>query len=166
MSAEALALPPRGSRAVARLIANRITWFALAVIAVLLFAGLFLPALMGNPGFNTISRAILQPPSADYWLGTDELGRSVLVQMIYGVRTSLVVGLLAALSATLAGVVVGALSGFVGGRVDAALMRVTEMFQASCRPSSSPRSSWPLPAPAWRTSFSSSPRWPGRRRRG
>jgi peptide/nickel transport system permease protein len=129
MSAEAMSPAVHRAGPLRRLVANRVSWFALAVIAVLVFVGLFLPALMGNPNFNSISRSILQPPSAEYWLGTDELGRSVLVQMVYGVRTSLVVGLLAAFSATLLGITIGALSGFVGGRTDALLMRVTEMFQ-------------------------------------
>jgi len=129
MAAEALVRASSQTRTLARLKRNRITWFALGVIAVLLFTGLFGPALLVDSQANAISRQILEPPSATAWLGTDELGRSVLTQMVYGVRTSLVVGLLAAVSASLLGITIGAVSGFVGGRVDALLMRVTEMFQ-------------------------------------
>lgn len=129
MSADTTGFQSSQTRTVTRLTSNWISWFALAVIAALLFIGLIGPSLLIDPEFNTISRNILMPPSSAAWLGTDELGRSVLTQMVYGVRTSLVVGLLAALSATLIGITVGAISGFAGGRIDSLLMRTTEMFQ-------------------------------------
>lgn len=129
MIADTAGTPRTGSRVLTRLRANWISWFAFVVIILLLFAGIAGPSLLIDPQANTISTAILLPPSGDAWLGTDELGRSVLTQMVYGVRTSLVVGLLAALSASLVGITIGAISGYVGGRVDSLLMRITEMFQ-------------------------------------
>ena len=68
----------------------------------------------------------LQPPSAEHWLGTDDLGRDILSQLLYGARVSLFVGLAVAAIATLVGVVVGGLAGFFGRWVDDALMRLTE----------------------------------------
>lgn len=131
MSVEMTLESPGGaySRAAVRLRKSATAWFALAVILFLLGVGVFGPSLLTDTGPNSISRNILQAPSAEAWLGTDELGRSVLTQMVYGVRTSLVVGLLAALSASLIGVTIGSLAGYIGGRLDAFLMRITEIFQ-------------------------------------
>lgn len=118
-----------GSRAFSRLTKSGIAIFGTVVIVLLFLIGVFGPSLLVDQGPNSISSNILAAPSELAWLGTDELGRSVLTQMVYGVRTSLVVGLLAALSATLIGISIGSLAGYVGGRLDSMLMRITEMFQ-------------------------------------
>jgi peptide/nickel transport system permease protein len=65
-------------------------------------------------------------PSFAHPLGTDELGRDVLVRLLYGARVSLAVGLVGALAASIVGTVVGLAAGLVGGRVDALLMRFTD----------------------------------------
>jgi peptide/nickel transport system permease protein len=80
-----------------------------------------------NP--NQITNDVLVPPFTGAILGTDELGRDVLVGLLYGLRVSLLVGLLAAAAATTVGIAVGALSGYFGSWIDAALMRITEVFQ-------------------------------------
>ncbi len=66
------------------------------------------------------------PPSAAHPLGTDELGRDVLVRLLYGGRVSLLVGITAALAAAVFGTAVGLLAGYHGGRLDALLMRLTD----------------------------------------
>ncbi len=72
----------------------------------------------------------LTPPfTEDAWLGSDQLGRDVLTAVIYGGRATLLVGAFAALLSVSIGVTLGAMAGYYGGRVDAALMRVTEFFQ-------------------------------------
>lgn len=58
--------------------------------------------------------------------GTDELGRDVLMRLIYGARISMGVGILVALASSLVGVIIGALAGFYGGAIDTVLMRVTD----------------------------------------
>jgi len=75
------------------------------------------------------SRAgILQPPSAAHWLGTDELGRDVLRQVLAGTAVSLEIGLIATLITVLIGTLVGVLAGWFTGFVDAILMRITDFF--------------------------------------
>jgi peptide/nickel transport system permease protein len=72
----------------------------------------------------------LQGPSAQHWLGTDELGRDLLLRLLHGGRVSLTVGLLGALAAALLGTLVGLLAGYRGGWADAALMRLTDAVLA------------------------------------
>src|SRR5690606_873891 len=87
------------------------------------------PVLAPHDPFTT-SCASFQPPLTDgHLLGTDNLGRDVLSQVIWGSRVSLMVGLAAALTATLIGVLIGALSGYFGGWFDELLMRITEFSQ-------------------------------------
>jgi len=71
---------------------------------------------------------VLEPPSGDFWLGTDGKGRSVLTLLIWGARVSLMVGLLATVISMVIGTLVGLLSGYFGGRVGAVLFRLTEWF--------------------------------------
>jgi peptide/nickel transport system permease protein len=73
---------------------------------------------------------ITAKPSAEHWLGTDDLGRDELSRLLYGARVSLVVGVGAALLSTLIGIVVGALAGYYGGWVDSALMRFVDVVLA------------------------------------
>jgi peptide/nickel transport system permease protein len=78
---------------------------------------------------HEITSAVMQPPSAAHILGTDELGRDVLLGILHGIRVSLSVGFAAAFGATAIGVVVGAMAGFYGGVLDLLFMRVSEVFQ-------------------------------------
>ncbi len=68
----------------------------------------------------------LQSPSARHLLGTDELGRDLLSRLIYGARVSLSVGAIATLIASVAGIPLGLLAGYVGGAIDALIMRVLD----------------------------------------
>ena len=69
-------------------------------------------------------------PSAAHWLGTDIFGRDVLTQIMYGGRISLAVGFIATTVALLIGVTWGAVAGYVGGRVDAVMMRLVDILYA------------------------------------
>lgn len=77
-----------------------------------------------------LERPYLAPGDPDHMLGTDNFGRDVLSRIIWGARTSLVVGVIVvAMSATI-GVLLGLLAGFFGGWVDQAIMRLTDLFLA------------------------------------
>jgi peptide/nickel transport system permease protein len=72
----------------------------------------------------------LQGPSPRHWLGTDELGRDILSRLLFGTRITLgIVALVTAIAAPV-GLVIGCMAGYAGGWVDAALMRVTDVFLA------------------------------------
>ena len=70
------------------------------------------------------------PPSAQHWLGTDVLGRDLLTRIMYGGRVSLMVGFIATAVALIIGVLYGAIAGYVGGRVDALMMRCVDILYA------------------------------------
>jgi peptide/nickel transport system permease protein len=96
----------------------------LGVIAIALIAPLLYPespfALVAQP---------FQPPFEGHLFGTDQLGRDLTAEVVHGARTSLLIGLLATAIAVLVGATMGGLAGYYGGRIDALLMRFTEMFQ-------------------------------------
>jgi peptide/nickel transport system permease protein len=71
-----------------------------------------------------------EPPSAEYWLGTDELGRDLFLRLLYGGQVSLAVALAAALISAVIGSAVGLVAGYAGGAADAALMRFTDAMIA------------------------------------
>jgi peptide/nickel transport system permease protein len=73
---------------------------------------------------NLLAR--MQPPSAVHWLGTDELGRDLLMRLLEGGRASLGIGLIIAVAAAVIGTFVGLTAGYFGGRTDALLMRLTD----------------------------------------
>ncbi len=71
-----------------------------------------------------------QPPSAKHWFGTDKLGRDQLTRIMYGGRISLGVGICATLVSLTIGIMYGALAGFLGGKTDAAMMRIVDILYA------------------------------------
>jgi peptide/nickel transport system permease protein len=85
--------------------------------------------LLADPDGLEVTKAtggVLEPPSAEFWLGTDDNGRSVLTLLIWGARISLFVGLMATLISMVIGTLVGLLSGYFGGWPGAILFRFTE----------------------------------------
>ena len=74
--------------------------------------------------------AMLAPPSAAHWLGTDAFGRDVLTRIIYGSRTAMLVGFVAAVIGATVGAVIGVASAYFGGKVDLIIQRVMDIFLA------------------------------------
>ncbi|TDX22566.1 ABC transporter permease [Rhodovulum visakhapatnamense] len=99
------------------------------LLALILIAGLAPLIAPGDP--LAIAGRPLIPPFTDAGLplGTDRLGRDLLAELIHGARTSVAVGLSAALVAVFAGMTVGTAAGFAGGAIEAALMRIVDAFQ-------------------------------------
>lgn len=97
------------------------------LLAVLLAAALAGVAYPGDP-FGIVGKPF-QPPLGEYLLGTDMLGRDLAAGLLYGARTTLLVGVVATVIATAVGVTIGGLAGYFGGRLDNLLMRFTELFQ-------------------------------------
>lgn len=107
----------------------RVGTSAVAMAAVLL-AVLLVPPLVPMDAQAVDLAAKLQAPSLAHPFGTDEVGRDLLLRCVYGLRVSLLVGVVAALTATVIGTAVGALAGALGGWADRAVMRVVDLFSS------------------------------------
>lgn len=70
----------------------------------------------------------LEPPSSKYWLGTDDVGRDILTQLMYGGRISLLIGFFAAILSGVIGTSVGLVAGYYGGKIEEILMRATDII--------------------------------------
>ena len=102
---------------------------AIVVILMILlavFADLIAPY---DPEENSFA-TMLKPPSAEFWLGTDQFGRDQLSRIIYGARTALFVGFVSALVGATIGLILGVTSAFIGGRFDLFFQRVMDVFIA------------------------------------
>lgn len=75
-------------------------------------------------------RSAIQPPSAEHWFGTDQLGRDIATRLMYGARISLMIGVLAVLIGMVVGVPLGMLAGYYGGWADLAISRLADMMFA------------------------------------
>ena len=103
--------------------------FGIAIIGGVVMVSIFAPYLSGiDPAKSSVS--FLSPPSAENWLGTDDLGRDIYTRLLYGGRSSLLVGIGAAVIATLIGVPVGLAAGYMGGKIDVAAVQFINMFIA------------------------------------
>lgn len=98
----------------------------LIVIMVLSLAAPLIAELRGVDPTQTDLFRRFEPPSAAYWLGTDDVGRDLFQRLLDGGRVSLLVGLAGALLSGLFGALIGVASGYLGGRLDAFLMRFTD----------------------------------------
>ena len=116
------------SRAWRKLRRDPLTIVGAAVIALVLTISLAAPLLAPHDPAAIRVANRLQPPSAEHLLGTDELGRDALSRLLYGGRVSLLVGVAVVAFRALIGVSVGVVAGYFGGRVDAFLMRVVDVF--------------------------------------
>jgi len=109
---------------------NRLAICGLVILLLLCLVSLLTPwiAPYGYEEQNLLLGA--SAPSAQHWLGTDIFGRDMLTRIMYGGRVSLTVGLIATAVALVIGVLWGATAGFIGGRVDAVMMRLVDILYA------------------------------------
>ena len=111
-----------------RFLKHRLAVFSLVLLILLIFA-CFAANLVAPFPANQQDLAVgAVGPNAHHWLGTDELGRDMLSEILYAGRTSLRIGLTVAFLSTLLGTVVGAISGYFGKWADQGLMRLTDLF--------------------------------------
>ncbi|QPC43561.1 ABC transporter permease [Kaustia mangrovi] len=122
--------------AILRQLARRkLALFGLAVIAVVVGAAFAAPWIVAySPNEQLFDGLTLEgaplPPDGRFWFGTDLLGRDLFSRIVYGARTSLIIGIVANGAAVLIGAVVGVTAGFLRGFVGAALMRFTDLMMA------------------------------------
>ena len=118
-----------------RLIKRRLALLGLVIVAVVVAGAILAPWLTGyDPNEQMFDGLTIEgsplPPSAQYWLGTDLLGRDLLTRILYGARTSLIIGIVANGVALLIGTLVGVTAGYFRGWAGSALMRFTDLMMA------------------------------------
>ena len=122
-------MTPVAARALRRLRHDRPALLGVAVLLAMIGAAALAPWLFQDPEAMDLT-ALFAPPSAEHWLGTDELGRDVLARLAHGGRVSLAVAGATAVLAAVFGTALGLLAGYHGGRLDALLMRLTDGVMA------------------------------------
>ncbi len=111
-----------------RFVRHRPAVLGLVVLLSVVACALLAPVLHPASPFS-LSGQPFQAPFGQYLFGTDQLGRDLAAALLYGARTTLLIGLVATAIAVLVGVTIGGLAGYYGGHVDSWLMRLTEIFQ-------------------------------------
>ena len=107
---------------------NKLSWVGLALLAAIVLVAVLAPWLAPHDPLEQNIVVRLEPPSAEYWLGTDSYGRDVLSRLIYGARISLFVGFVAIVIAMLVGTTIGVIAGYVGGLFDQLVMGVLDVL--------------------------------------
>jgi peptide/nickel transport system permease protein len=101
--------------------------FGIAILLLMLTIALFAP-LLASYSPNMQTPFAFEPPSFSHWLGTNHVGQDILSQVLYGARTSLLVGFSVALLATILSVTIGASTALIGGLYDRITMRIVDAF--------------------------------------
>lgn len=109
---------------------NKLAVFGLVIVVMFIFMAIFADVIAPAPYYRSVLRDSLEFPSVKYLLGTDAIGRDLLSRIIYGARTSLMVGFSVQLIAFGIGLPLGALAGLRGGWVDFIITRLLEVMTA------------------------------------
>jgi peptide/nickel transport system permease protein len=104
--------------------------YGLATLLLLVALAALAPVIAPYPPYEQHPGFELRPPSAQFWLGSDDLGRDLFTRILYGARISFIVGVLATSIGATVGVSTGMLSGYLGGWVDSVIMRFYDALLA------------------------------------
>ncbi|MEC9245289.1 MAG: ABC transporter permease [Pseudomonadota bacterium] len=110
------------------LLRNPLAVVGALIVLVLVVMAIFAPLIAPYSPIGQDLANRLMPPSAEHWMGTDELGRDIYSRVVYGARITLLIVTMVAVIAAPIGLVVGAVSDYFGGWVDRVLMGVTDIF--------------------------------------
>jgi len=109
---------------------NPIAMAGLAIILALVLMAALAPVLTTTDGIVQDLGQRLEPPSAEHWFGTDQLGRDIYDRIVWGARITLYIVTLVAVIVVPIGLAIGTVAGYVGGMTERALMRLTDIFLA------------------------------------
>ncbi|KPB01869.1 nickel transporter permease [Ahrensia marina] len=115
-------------RMMRQLVRNPLAVIGILILLILVLAAIFAPIIAPHSPMGQNLGARLLPPSTEYWMGTDELGRDIFSRIIYGARITLVIVTLVAVISAPLGLLIGAISGYFGGWTDKVLMGITDVF--------------------------------------
>lgn len=97
------------------------------LLAIIILLALFAPLIATHDPFS-LNDDMVNPPSKNYLLGTDGLGRDIFSGILYGARTSIIIGVVAASISGIVGTLVGGISGFYGGKIDSVVSEIINVF--------------------------------------
>lgn len=117
-------------RALRRLLRRKGAVTGIVVIALFVILAIFAPLIAPYDPIATSWTLVRKPPTMLHWFGTDDLGRDVLVRVMYGARASLMAGMISVAIALGVGVPLGLLAGYRGGFVDALISRIADAMLA------------------------------------
>ena len=117
------------SRSIKRLLRKKIAVICILTLISIYTCGIFAEWISPYGYTDQDYTAILQAPNADHWAGTDRTGRDMLTRTLWGVQNTLILTIVAMLTGgIIIGVTLGLISGYLGGKIDALIMRVGEIF--------------------------------------
>lgn len=109
------------------LFGRKLSLFGIVIILLTLITAIFAPLLAPYDPYKTDMNVVLQPPSSQHILGTDPAGRDTLSRLIYGARTSMIVGVAAVFLSAVVGLTLGTIAGYFGGIYSVIIMRLTDV---------------------------------------
>ena len=115
-----------------RLCRNKTAVLGLVIVALLTLMAILSPILIDyeTQVIKTNYSEALQAPSANHWFGTDEMGRDILLRVMYGSTVSLSIGVVTVVVSLTVGLILGAAAGYFGGKTDMIIMRIMDIFLA------------------------------------
>lgn len=111
-------------------LARKTVVVSLAIISIMIICAIFAPLIAPFDPYKQDYTQILAEPSLAHPLGTDLVGRDVLSRIIYGSQAALLVGIVSVAIASMIGIILGLFSGYVGGLIDAIIMRAMDALMA------------------------------------
>lgn len=111
-----------------RLKKNKMAIGSFIVLVLIALVATFAPVIAPYDPYAQDLTLINQPPSAEHWFGTDDVGRDLFSRVVYGTRISMLVGVVCEAICVPIGVILGALAGYFGGWIDAVISRIIEIF--------------------------------------
>ena len=109
---------------------NPLAMSGAAIVGALILMALLAPMLTGQSPYDQSLTSRLQPPSSQFWFGSDELGRDIYARIVYGSRITLLIIFLVSVIVLPVGLTIGTVAGYFGGALDTLLMRITDIFLA------------------------------------
>ncbi len=112
------------------LFSRKLVIFAAILVFAFVFCAIFAPILTPYDPYETDIKNAMAKPSAQHWLGTDKMGRDLVTRLMYGARTSLLIGFTSVIIAAVIGVTIGLVCGFYGGIVNSVLSRIVDALMS------------------------------------
>lgn len=119
-----------GQEALKRFKRNKLAIIGIIIVMIFILAAILADFIAPYGMDEQDYSAILQPPSAQHWMGTDNFGRDLFSRVIYGARISVPIGFICVITGLICGGGLGLLAGYYGNKVENIIMRIMDMFQA------------------------------------